>query len=172
MVRTSRATGEHRTGCSKGHPARPQRAKKRRRTLRYVELLSEARTPLADFFSILLTFELSDLAHEEHGLQPQCDSRIRCSAWLGGIFAFLSFPSSPGKVKAHWRAEGTNPCQDRPSPIHEQPNGENGIEDSPNKVDDGPGNLALFIQRCVGWRCHSSVPMRPVMPKYVLSGSV
>ena len=26
----------------------------RRRTLRYVELLSEARTPLADFFSILL----------------------------------------------------------------------------------------------------------------------
>jgi len=27
----------------------------RRRTLRYVELLSEARTPLADFFSILLT---------------------------------------------------------------------------------------------------------------------
>jgi hypothetical protein len=25
-----------------------------RRTLRYVELLSEARTPLADFFSILL----------------------------------------------------------------------------------------------------------------------
>jgi hypothetical protein len=34
-------------------PARPQQAKRRRRTLRYVELLSEARTPLADFFSIL-----------------------------------------------------------------------------------------------------------------------
>jgi hypothetical protein len=34
--------------------ARPQRAKRRRRTLRYVELLSEARTKLADFFSILL----------------------------------------------------------------------------------------------------------------------
>ena len=34
--------------------ARPQRAKRRRRTLRYVELLSEARTTLADFFSILL----------------------------------------------------------------------------------------------------------------------
>jgi len=33
--------------------ARPQRAKWRRRTLRYVEPLSEARTPLADFFSIL-----------------------------------------------------------------------------------------------------------------------
>jgi hypothetical protein len=39
--------------AQKGCPARPQRAKKRRRTLRYVELLSEARTPLADFFSIL-----------------------------------------------------------------------------------------------------------------------
>jgi hypothetical protein len=34
--------------------ARPQRAKRRRRTLRYVELLSEARTPLVDFFNILL----------------------------------------------------------------------------------------------------------------------
>jgi len=34
--------------------ARPQRAKRRRRTLRYVEPLSEARTTLADFFSILL----------------------------------------------------------------------------------------------------------------------
>jgi hypothetical protein len=41
-------------GAQKGHPARPQLAKRRRRTLRYVELLSEARTPLADFFSILI----------------------------------------------------------------------------------------------------------------------
>src|SRR5207344_3414269 len=41
--------------AQKVRPARPQRAKRRRRTLRYVELLSEARTPLADFFSILLT---------------------------------------------------------------------------------------------------------------------
>ena len=40
--------------AQKGRPARPQRAKRRRRTLRYVELLSDARTPLADFFSILL----------------------------------------------------------------------------------------------------------------------
>jgi hypothetical protein len=40
--------------AQKGGPARPQRAKRRRRTLRYVELLSEARTPLAGLFSILL----------------------------------------------------------------------------------------------------------------------
>ena len=40
--------------AQKGRPARPQRAWRRRRTLGYVELLSEARTPLADFFSILL----------------------------------------------------------------------------------------------------------------------
>ena len=40
--------------AQKGRPARPQRAKRRRRTFRYVELLSKARTPLADFFSILL----------------------------------------------------------------------------------------------------------------------
>ena len=56
-------------GCSKRpdfSPTQPRRAKTRlvpskaaaskeaRRTLRYVELLSDARTPLADFFSILL----------------------------------------------------------------------------------------------------------------------
>ena len=40
--------------AQKGCPARPQRAKRRRRTLRYVESLSDARTPLGDFFSILL----------------------------------------------------------------------------------------------------------------------
>jgi len=40
--------------AQKGRSARPQRAKRRRRTLRYVELLSEARTPLADFFSSVL----------------------------------------------------------------------------------------------------------------------
>jgi len=40
--------------AQKVRPARLQRAKRRRRTLRYVELLSEARTPLAEFFSILI----------------------------------------------------------------------------------------------------------------------
>ena len=44
--------------AQKGRPARPQRAKKRRRTLRYVELLSEARTPLVGLFSILLLLGL------------------------------------------------------------------------------------------------------------------
>ena len=36
-----------------GRPARPQRAKRRRVPFRYVESLSEARTPLADCFNIL-----------------------------------------------------------------------------------------------------------------------
>ena len=40
--------------AQKGRSARPQRAKRRGVQLRYVELLSEARTKLADFFSILL----------------------------------------------------------------------------------------------------------------------
>jgi hypothetical protein len=61
--------GEYHAGCSKRpdfSPAQPWRAKTRlvpskaaaseeaRRTLRYVEPLSDVRTPLADFFSILL----------------------------------------------------------------------------------------------------------------------
>jgi len=37
-----------------GRPARPQRAKRRGVRLRYVEPLSDARTPLAVFFRILL----------------------------------------------------------------------------------------------------------------------
>jgi hypothetical protein len=38
-----------------GRPARPQRVKARGVPLRYVESLNDARTPLADFFSILLS---------------------------------------------------------------------------------------------------------------------
>jgi acetolactate synthase small subunit len=62
--------------AEKGRPARPQRAKRRRRTLRYVELLSEARTPLADFFSILLKVvrdaaeEIESAVHSAHQLLP------------------------------------------------------------------------------------------------------
>ena len=41
-------------GCSKRLPARPQRVKARGVPLRYVEGLNDARTMLADFFSILL----------------------------------------------------------------------------------------------------------------------
>ena len=40
----------------KGRPARPQRAKRRGVPLGYVEPLSDARTPLADFWDSLLGF--------------------------------------------------------------------------------------------------------------------
>ena len=40
--------------AQKGRPARPQQAKRRIVLLRYGEPLSDARTPLADFFRILL----------------------------------------------------------------------------------------------------------------------
>ena len=42
------------TGCSKRPSSKAAASEKARRTLRYVEPLSDARTPLADFFSILL----------------------------------------------------------------------------------------------------------------------
>ena len=54
MVHTSRATGVDHTGCSKRLSGKAAASKEARRTLRYVEPLSDARTPLADFFSILL----------------------------------------------------------------------------------------------------------------------
>ena len=45
------------TGCSKRPSSKTAASEEARRTLRYVEPLSEARTPLADFFSILLETE-------------------------------------------------------------------------------------------------------------------
>ena len=41
-------------GCSKRLSSKAAASETARRTLRYVEPLSDARTPLADFFSILL----------------------------------------------------------------------------------------------------------------------
>ena len=53
-----------------GRPARPQRAKRRGVPLRYVESLSDARTKLADFFSILLRLSLNQgsplITEDEH----------------------------------------------------------------------------------------------------------
>jgi hypothetical protein len=42
------------SGCSKRLSSKAATSEEARRTLRYVEPLSDARTPLADFFSILL----------------------------------------------------------------------------------------------------------------------
>ena len=47
-------TGVHHAGCSKRQSSKAAASEEARRTLRYVEPLSAARTPLADFFSILL----------------------------------------------------------------------------------------------------------------------
>ena len=41
-------------GCSKRPSSKAAASEEGRRTVRYVEPLSDARTPLADFFSILL----------------------------------------------------------------------------------------------------------------------
>jgi len=41
-------------GCSKSLSSKAAASEEARRTLRYVESLSDVRTPLADFFSILL----------------------------------------------------------------------------------------------------------------------
>ncbi len=114
--------------------------------------------------------KLSDPAHEDARLQPQRDGPVRCSTRLGiNSVSFTLFPSSPGIIKAQRRTDGANPCQNRQSRFREQHNGKDGIEDSANKVDV-PGNLALSVQSCVGLRCHSSAPMRPVMPNGRMAG--
>jgi len=49
------ATDEYPAGCSKRPSSKAAASEEARCTLRYVEPLSEARTKLADFFSILLS---------------------------------------------------------------------------------------------------------------------
>ena len=46
------------TGCSKRPSSKAAASEEARRTLRYVEPLSDARTTLADFFSILLDLKM------------------------------------------------------------------------------------------------------------------
>jgi hypothetical protein len=47
------------SGCSKRLSGKAAASEAARRTLRYVEPLSDARTPLADFFSSLLDMSLN-----------------------------------------------------------------------------------------------------------------
>jgi len=54
MAHGSWATDEYPTGCSNRPSSKAAASEEARRTLRYVEPLSEARTPLAYCFSILL----------------------------------------------------------------------------------------------------------------------
>ena len=53
MIHLARATGEPRAGCSKGLSSKAEANEEARRTLRCVEPLSDARTTLSGFFSIL-----------------------------------------------------------------------------------------------------------------------
>jgi len=53
MICPSRTTGEYGAGCSKRPSSKAATSEEARRTLRYVEPLSDVRTPLAGFFSIL-----------------------------------------------------------------------------------------------------------------------
>ena len=46
------------SGCSKRPSSKAAASEEARRTLRYVEPLNDARTPLADFFSILLELNM------------------------------------------------------------------------------------------------------------------
>ena len=57
LVRISVATGADHTECSKSPSSKAAASEEARRTLRYVEPLSEVRTPLADFFSSLLLLD-------------------------------------------------------------------------------------------------------------------
>ena len=78
MARTSRPTGNYRAGCSKRPSSKAAASEEARRTLRYVEPLSDARTPLVDFFSILLSLSTSNPVDDQQDAERQKhnDNRI------------------------------------------------------------------------------------------------
>src|SRR6185295_9346913 len=72
-------------GCSKRSPSKASASEETRRTLRYVESLSDARTKLADVFSILLEHPFDgttggriQFSRDSSGLvrQPACKHRV------------------------------------------------------------------------------------------------
>jgi len=64
------------SGCSKSLFSKAAASEEARRTLRYVEPLSDARTPLADFFSFLLEHVLSPGRPFSFGLLDELDVRL------------------------------------------------------------------------------------------------
>lgn len=60
LICTSGATGEYNEGCSKRPFSKDAVSEEVRRTIRYVEPLSDTRTTLADFISILLIAYLDE----------------------------------------------------------------------------------------------------------------
>ena len=77
--------------AQKGRSARPQRAKRRGVPLRYVEPLSDVRTMLADFFSILLkSLELAAPLPKRLGQFPRIPAFLR-SALRSEIFPGVQF---------------------------------------------------------------------------------
>src|SRR5438094_1872765 len=84
----SGSRGEYIAGCSKRPSSKAAASEEARRTLRYVEPLSDGRTPLADFFSILLRGGGLFLPLREDPLHPHPYHHIRIlHQWLDRIAA-------------------------------------------------------------------------------------
>ena len=75
---------EQRAGCSKSSSGAAAASEEARRTLRYVQSLSDARTKLADFFSILLGRNEFHSRADESGsvVEPKRLSRAEAIALL------------------------------------------------------------------------------------------
>ena len=72
MAHREWTTDEHPAGCSKNPSSKAAASEEARRTLRYVEPLSEARKKLADFFSIMLDQPLASSHFLQFKVSPRC----------------------------------------------------------------------------------------------------
>ena len=83
ISRTSRTTKEACAGCSKRPSSKAAASEEARRTLRYVELLSEVRTPLADFFSIL------PILHLHYANEPGIEEGLTTDLFVLRVLRFI-----------------------------------------------------------------------------------
>ncbi|MEO8341148.1 MAG: hypothetical protein ABI604_15795 [Nitrospirota bacterium] len=77
-----------------------------RRTLRYVESLSDARTPLADFFSILLGFRYSIVTRGTDGQEREVDTTTTLKSRPSGV---LTVEANQEAYLQVWKTVGSSP---------------------------------------------------------------
>src|SRR6266850_2196110 len=115
-------------GCSKRPFSKAAASEEARRTLRYVEPLSEARTPLADFFSILLKHEFdADSPQMNIGMVCPIDGGVNipgnCARF---IKPFLKGHIQSNRLRPERRGSSARHHSQKPALAFTQESGSNG----------------------------------------------
>ena len=115
-------------GCSKRPFSKATASEEARRTLRYVEPLSEARTPLADFFSILLKHEFdADSPQMNVGMVCPVDGGVKIPGNRPRLIEpFLKGHIQPNRLRPEHGCSSARHHSQKPALAFTQESGSNG----------------------------------------------